>query len=108
MIRQPIPAAAITPSKQHDAGLTWQQGQRCLDEASLAQMVEEIAALLSAYLPDSSDVSMRAESACTRSKRYAQMFAFSSEHGGVFSVSAELCCPPPAPGSMSLKCVAAK
>jgi hypothetical protein len=82
--------------------------RRCLDETSLTQMVEEIAALLSSCLPGGDQVSLRAESASTRSKRYAQMFAFRQEQGGVFSVSAEIRCPPPVPANLNLKCVTAK
>lgn len=82
--------------------------RRCLDEATLTQMVEEIAALLSNRLPGGGGVALRAESARTKSKRYVQMFAFKPEQGGVFSVNAEIHCPPPDPGNLNLKCVTAK
>ncbi|EIJ37063.1 hypothetical protein [Thiothrix nivea] len=82
--------------------------RRCLDEATLTRMVEEIAELLSNHLPGGGEVALRAESARTHSKRYAQMFAFRPEQGGVFSVSAEIRCPPPDPANLNLKCVTAK
>lgn len=80
----------------------------CLDEATLTQMVEEIADLLSNCLPGGGEVALRAESTRTKNKRYAQMFAFRPDLGGVFSVSAEIRCPPPDPANLNLKCITAK
>jgi hypothetical protein len=79
-----------------------------MDDATLVLIADEIALLLRRYLPDGQNVTLRADSTTMKSKSCAQVFAFRPEHGGVFSVNAELRHPPPAPGNLNLKCVAAK
>lgn len=61
-----------------------------MDEAILAQLVDEIAALLCKYLPDTEGVQLQSGQVGMGSKSCAQRFAFRPGYGGVFSVSAEL------------------
>lgn len=79
-----------------------------MDDATLLLIADEIVVLLRKYLPDGENVALRADSTSMKSKSCAQVFAFRPEQGGVFSVSAELRHPPPTPGNLNLKCVAAK
>lgn len=71
-----------------------------MDSEKLVQMVEEIAALLRKYVPGGESVALRSETANMRSKTCTQVFAFSPEQGGVFSVNAELWHPPPSKGGL--------
>jgi hypothetical protein len=75
-----------------------------MDSEELAQMAEEIAALLRKYVPGGETVALRSETTKMRSKTCTQVFAFSPEQGGIFSVNAELRHPPPGQGNLDVKC----
>ena len=76
-----------------------------MDDVMLRLMADEIAALLCKYLPEGKNLALGGDSVSMKSKTCTQVFAFTPEQGGVFSVSAELVRPPPVPGSLNLKCV---
>ena len=79
-----------------------------MDDATLAQIADEIAVLLRKHLPLGSSTTLRAETSRLKSKSCAQIFAFTPDRQGVFSVNAELRHPPPQPGELNLKCITTK
>lgn len=74
-----------------------------MDDATLAQMLDEIAVLLSKHLPHTENIQLRSELTGMKSKTCAQIFGFTPNAGGIFSVNAELSHPPPIPARLNLK-----